>query len=314
MGWLGNLLGGSADSNSGEAEAAAARLTEWEEALQSGGLPSFVEARLEAAASGKTPWLSTMTPVELAMVRRHGIRPVAMVSGTCWYHYGYSWTRGHAAGWHAALKRMSAEALAAGAHAIVDVKLRTIDLDVGESMDFTVIGTAVCIDGLPKTNDPVIATVPALEFARLLRSGIVPTGIAIGAQYDIWAPIANVTGTGLFSSWQNQPLRELSQFWEGIRRSALAELEDDARQKGDGVLAHTHFGQLLKIEREKRPAQFLGRHIVVGTVIHDRRSATNAPIEVRTVVDMRDDESPLLSPRPQGHNAYPADDEEDGPI
>jgi hypothetical protein len=313
VGWIGNLFGGSAASGA-ESDAAAARLAEWEQALQSRTLPSFVEARLDAAASGRTPWLSTMTPIELAMLRRYGIRPVAMVSGTCWYHYGYSWTRGHAAGWHAALDRLRAEALAAGAHAVVDVKLRTIDLDVGDSMDFTVIGTAVRIEGLAKPTVPVIATVPALEFVRLLRSGIVPTGIAIGAQYDILSPAVDLTGSGLFRSWRNQPLTELGQFWESIRRFALAELKDDARRQGDGVLAHTHFGQLFKIERDKQPPQFLGRHIVVGTVIHDRPSATNAPIEISTVVDMRDDESPLLSPRPHGHNAYPVDDEEDGPI
>jgi hypothetical protein len=36
-----------------------------------------------------------MTPAELALARHKGIRPLAMVSGTCWYHYGWSWTEGH---------------------------------------------------------------------------------------------------------------------------------------------------------------------------------------------------------------------------
>jgi hypothetical protein len=312
MSWLSKLIGGS-DGGAATGDAGAARQAAWEQALQSGGLPTFVEARLGAAASGKAPWLSTMTPVELAIIRRHGIRPVATVSGTCWYHFGYSWTLGHSAGWHAALARLRAEALAAGANAVVDVKLRTCRLADDGSMDFTVLGTAVRVDGLGKSIDPVIATVPALEFVRLLKSGIVPTGVAVGANYQILTPYTNVTGSGLFRGWKNQPLTELGEFWEGVRRAALRELRQDTRRQGDGVLAHTHFAQLLKIERDKMPLQFLGRHIVIGTVIRDHPSAANLPIDVKTVVDMRDDESPLRWARPHGHNAYPVE-EEDGPI
>ncbi len=310
MSWIGGLFGGAGNA---QADASAERMAAWEAALQSHGLPPFVEERLGAAAAGKTPWLSTMTPAELAMVRRHGIRPIAMVTGTCWYHYGYSWTRGHSEGWGAALSRVSAEAVAAGANAVVDVTLRTIPLRTESSMDFTVVGTAVKIDGLPPSANPVIATVPALEFVRLLCAGIVPTGIAIGADYEFFTPYRNVTGGGLFAAWNNQPLTELSQFWEGVRRNALRELQRDAQRQGNGVLAHSHFGQLLKIERDKQPPQFLGRHIVVGTVIHTRRSATNARIDVKTVVDMRGDVSPLVSARPHGHNAFPSN-EQDGPL
>ncbi len=313
MSLLGKLFGNTSDAAAAQANASAQRLAEWERALNVGGLPSFVEARLGAAASGRAPWLATMTPVELAMVRQHGIRPIAMVSGTCWYHFGYSWTLGHAEGWHAALARLRAEAVAAGANAVVDVKLRKIGLHHEASMDFTVLGTAVRIEGLAKSDNPVIATVPALEFVRLLRSGIVPVGIAIGAQYNFFSPSYEVTGRGLFSTWYNQPLTELGGFWERVRREALSKLHQDTKRQGHGVLAHTHFGQLIKLEREKQPPQFLGRHIVVGTVIHDHRSVTNAPLEIATVVDMRDDESPLLSTRPHGHNAY-SSNEEDGPI
>jgi hypothetical protein len=311
MSWLDRFLGGS--GNAEQDTAAAARMAEWQQALASRGtLPSFVDARLKAAAAGKAPWVATVTPAELAMARRHGIRPIAMVCGTCWYHYGYSWTQGHVEGWAAALARLRAEAVAAGANAVVDVKLRTMRLDLGASMDFTAVGTAVKIDGLPESANPVIATVPALEFVRLLRSGIVPTGIAVGAEYNIFTTYSNMAGGGLFSTWQNQPLPELSQFWENIRRQATRELHLDAKRQGNGVLAHTHFGQLLELAGEN-PRRYLGRHIVIGTVIHTRNSVTDAPIDVRTVVDMRDDDSPLLTERPHGHNAFPVD-EEGGPI
>jgi hypothetical protein len=254
-----------------------------------------------------------MTPAELALARHKGIRPLTMVSGTCWYHYGWSWTEGHAEGWHLALARMQQEAIAVGANAIVDVKMRKIKLATGDSMDFTVLGTAVRVSGLEASRHPVVATVPALEFVRLLEAGIVPVGIAIGARYDFLYPgssySANLMQGGTWS-FANAELPELGQFWENILRFALFELRNDAERQGGGVLAHTHFGQILKIEEGgDSPPRFLGRHIVIGTVVDSARFA-GIPHEIRTVVDMRGELSPLLSAAPHGHNAYPVREEE----
>jgi len=303
MSWLLDAFkGGSAPS-----EASLQRQAAWEAALQGNHLPDFVRTRLADAAAGKTPWLSTMTPAELLLSRSHGIRPLATVSGTCWFHYGYSWTRGHSAGWHSALDRLRLEALAVGANAVVDVKMRTIRLATGDSMDFTVFGTAVRIDGLPPSTDPVIATVPALEFVRLLEMGILPTGIAVGAHYEWFNPSGTVDAAG---SFRNQPLTTLGAFWERVRRVALRELRQDTEKLGTGVLAHTHFGELLKREGgEKQPPKYLGRHIVIGTVVATRPRDT-VRHDIRTVVDMRDDLSPLRAARPHGHNAYASNDED----
>ncbi len=294
-------------------EEAAQRQAEWERALHSGVLPSFVEQRLSAAGSGKAPWVATMTAAELGLARSKGIRPLAMVSGTCWQHYGYSWTHGHAEGWHQALSRLQKEAQVVGANAVVDVKMRKIELEIGDSMDFTLVGTAVRIDGLPAGEHPVMATVPALEFVRLLEAGIVPVGIAIGAQYNFLRPTSETAarrmegGGRLFS---NAALPELSRFWEGIRRHALMELRKDTQRQGNGVLAHTHFGQLFKVEQgNNAPPRFLGRHIVIGTVVHTQR-ASAVPHEISTVVDMRDELSPLNNAATAGHNAYPVREEE----
>jgi len=150
-------------------------------ANRAGSVPPMVRARLEAARAGTQPWIATLTPAELMIARTHGLRPVAAVSATCWLHYGWSWTNGHAQGWEAALARLRAEAKAAGANAVLDVKMRTLPLPVEDSMDFTLVGTAVRVEGLPPSQDPIIATVPALEFVKLLEADVVPTGIAIGA-------------------------------------------------------------------------------------------------------------------------------------
>lgn len=333
MSLFGNILAGmfgrAAPPDSGRG---AQRLAEWERALSAGTLPSFVEGRLAAASTGKAPWLATMSAAELGLARGKGIRPLATVSGTCWFHYGYSWTRGHAEGWRQALARLQHEAVAAGANAIVDVRMRKVRLAVGASMDFTLVGTAVRIDRLEPSPHPIVATVPALEFVRLLEADIVPVGIAIGAQYDFLNPGAGLllqggTGAARFSvsfggaagiqgstrPFTNAPLPDLSDFWEGIRRYALTELRRDAERQGNGVLAHTHFGQLLKVEQgNNNPPRFLGRHIVIGTVV-DTRRASAVPHDIRMVLDMRDELSPLARAA-AGHTAYTVGHEEEGAI
>jgi hypothetical protein len=317
MSWFGNLLAGLFGGAGAAPLVSAAdrqRQMEWESALQAQRLPGFVEARLGAAAAGKAPWVATMSAAELGLATAKGIRPLAMVSGTCWFHYGWSWTEGHGAGWRQALARLKQEAVACGANAVVDVKMRKIQLALGDSMDFTLVGTAVKIDGLP-AGDPVVATVPALEFVRLLEADIVPVGIAIGAQYN-YLQNFSFTGFGGRLDGGNRPftsmaLPELSQFWEGIRRYALSELRADAQRQGNGVLAHTHLGQLFRIEQgDNNPPRFLGRHIVIGTVVDTSRSPDGIPHEIRTVVDMRDDLSPLANAAVSGHNAYPVRDVE----
>jgi hypothetical protein len=300
-----------------------ARRAAWETALERGGLPEFVSHRLSEAAAGRGAWVATMTPAELLLAKSHGIRPVATVSGTCWFSYGWSWTEGHAQGWHEALDRLRREALAAGANAVLDVRMRTLRHRIASSMDFTLIGTAVKLDRLPPGKDPVIATVPALEFVRLLEADIVPVGIAVGACYDWLNNNAYGFGGGWGSSgwrtqsqmqsWSNQPLDELTGFWERIRRDAHADLRRAARGQGNGVLAHTNFGQLIRREQDKQPPAYLGRHIVIGTVVDTRRAAA-FPHPIEPVIDMRDDLSPLTSPGAPRHSGYQADvqDEEGG--
>lgn len=302
-----------------------ARAEAWQQALARRSLPPFVSDRLAAAGARTAPWVATMTAAELLAARSHGVRPIATVTGTCWYHYGWSWTEGHETGWHEALDRIRREAAACGANAVVDVRMRTLAHRFGPSMDFSLIGTAVRIDGLAPSPVPAIATVPALEFVRLLEMGIVPVGLAVGARYD-WLGNRGLGGfdptwggaqltqwqTGAFAG--NQPLMQLTEFWEGIRREAHAALRANAATQGNGVLAHTQFGQLIKQERERQPPAYLGRHIVVGTVIDSPRGAP-VPHGITTVVDMRDAASPLREPAASRHGSYDTDlEDQEGAI
>jgi uncharacterized protein YbjQ (UPF0145 family) len=296
-------------ASAAEQAAAAERQADILAALRSGNVPASTRRRLEGAHAGTLPWIATLSPAEMRIVRSHGIRPISAVSATCWLHYGWSWTNGHSEGWEAALMRLREEAKAAGANAVLDVKMRTIPLNIEDSMDFTLVGTAVRIDGLPPSRDPVIATVPALEFVKLLEADVVPTGIAIGADYEWlsdWSGSARQTWMGNIES------RTLSQFWEMVRQRAHGQLRNSALRQGNGVLAHINFSQMFEVEGENgQPTRYLGRHIVIATAV-DARRGVPFPHDIRMAVDMRDDGTPLADTT-RHHQSYATNDS-DGAI
>ena len=251
--------------------------------------------------------MATLTPAELMIARSHGLRPVASVSATCWLHYGWSWTEGHAQGWQTALHRLREEARAAGANAVLDVKMRTIPLQVEDSMDFTLVGTAVQLEGLPPSDEPVVATVPALEFVKLLEADVVTTGIAVGAKYhwlNDWQGRARQTWMG------NTESEVLSRFWNKVRKEAHAELKQSAFKQGNGVLAHINFSEMFEFEQNE-VKQYLGRHIVIATTV-DAKRGTPLPHDFQMVVDMHAGATPLTGRR-RHHQSYASNDQ-DGAI
>jgi len=279
--------------------------------LRGGRVPTSTLERLQGAANGTKPWMATLTPAELMIMRSHGLRPIAAISATCWLHYGWSWTLGHAEGWGMALQRLAQEAKVCGANAVLDVKMRTIPVGEGDSMDFTLIGTAVKIDALPASNDPIIATVPALEFVKLLEADVVPTGIAIGAHYE-W--MTDWRGNAQGSYFYNTEAQGLSNLWETVRHRAHADLRRSAQNRGNGVLAHLNFSQMFEREREigeQKIKEYLARHIVIATTV-DARRGTPLPHEFKMVVDMHAGKTPLTGTT-RHHQSY-ATNEEEGAI
>jgi hypothetical protein len=268
-------------------------------------VPNFVEERLEASRAGRAPWLATLTAPELLIARSHGVRPISAVSATCWLHYGWSWTEGHAQGWQKALQRLRQEARAAGANAVLDVKMRTVPVDVESSMDFTLVGTAVKVDGLSPSDEPIVATVPALEFVKLLENDIVPTGIAIGAEYR-W--ITDWSGRTNLAWYGNIECNVLSDHWRYVRDCAYRRLREDTARQGNGALAHINFSQMFESEGQNDTKQYLARHIVIATVIDQPRSK---PLlhDFQMVVDMHAGKTPLTGTA-NHHQSYASNDEE----
>jgi hypothetical protein len=72
----------------------------------------------------------------------------------------------------------------AGANAILDVNMRTIP---SRSKSAWMLHWSVqqsMWKALAPSDDPIVATVPALEFVKLLEADVVPTGIAVGVHYE----------------------------------------------------------------------------------------------------------------------------------
>jgi Putative heavy-metal-binding len=288
--------------------AAEQRQADIAESVRQGTVPRAIRARLDASRSGALPWVATLTPAELMTARSHGLRPIAAIAASCWLHYGWSWTEGHAEGWAAALRRLRQEAAAAGANAVLDVKMRTVPLAVGQSMDFTLLGTAVYVEGLPPSGDPIVATVPALEFVKLLEADVVPTGIAVGADYE-WLPAWSADQV---TRWMgNIESAQLSALWETVRQRAHQQLREHARAQGNGVLAHINFSQMFEVEDRNRGDRYLARHIVVATTI-DAPRGTTLPQNIKFVVDAHAGATPLKKTG-RHHQSY-ASNEAEGAI
>ncbi len=281
-----------------------ARLADITASLASDRVPVATRDRLDGARTGRLPWTATLTAAELMIARSHGLRPIAAVSATCWLHYGWSWTEGHSQGWHTALRRLREEAKAAGANAVLDVKMRTIPLAVEDSMDFTLVGTAVRVDGLPASHEPLVATVPALEFVKLLEADVVPTGIAIGAKYNWLTDWRNAARQSFMGNIESTVL---SRFWEQVRQDAHAELRRNAASQGNGVLAHLSFQQMFEFEQNDTK-RYLGRSIIVATTV-DARRGQPFKHDVGMAVDMHAGKTPLQGRRPH-HQSYVVNDDE----
>jgi uncharacterized protein YbjQ (UPF0145 family) len=196
------------------------------------------------------------------------------------------------------------EAVAAGANAVLDVKMRTIRLPVEESMDFTLIGTAVSVADMPPSPEPIVATVPTLEFVKLLEADVVPTGLAVGAAYE-W--LTDWQGNAARAWMGNIEAGKLSQLWNRVRKRSYAELKKNARALGNGVLAHLDFSQMFEVEQNERK-RYLGRHIVVATTV-DARPGAPFPHEIKMVVDMHAGATPLVGTA-RHHQSYELNDEE----
>jgi uncharacterized protein YbjQ (UPF0145 family) len=227
-------------------------------------------------------WGSTLTCQELAAVTSAGFAPVGQVLGAAVYAAGSAsgascpgsqsdpgtfvpLVEAMYQARHAAIDRMTAECAALGGHGVVAVRLSREPFPLG-GLAFTAIGTAVRAAGVV-TGPPVPFTsdLRGQDFARLIRAGWVPAGlalgVAIGARHDdrttvrqarVWAGNAEMAG---WTELVNQS-----------RREARRRLEEDIRRIGaEGVVTA---GMEMRVRQRDCPVATGRRdHIVEVTFI-----------------------------------------------
>jgi uncharacterized protein YbjQ (UPF0145 family) len=232
-----------------------------QEALARGDLPVSVRERLERERGRDLPWTSTLSVADWALGRRLSFEPVGQVMGSSIYHTGWSYVPGWQSGEldaptraahrvrTLALERMRQEAQVLGAAGVVAVRITRRAYAWGANLtEFTATGTAVRVPSLPPAARPFLATVDGADLTRLVTSGHVPLGVALGVSvayvYTDWTSLMQD------ASWANQEMVTFTQATYAVRELAMGRLEQQARADGaDGVIAYDTAMTVEAVER-----------------------------------------------------------------
>jgi uncharacterized protein YbjQ (UPF0145 family) len=262
-------------------------------------LPVAAGALAADARSGGT-WGSALTSQEFAAVRGVGFEPVGQVFGAAVYAAGYASGYSCPGAWgssgdrmparpttqvsgrggpgsfgplveamyqarHTAIDRMTAECAALGGHGVVGVRLTRGSFPLG-GLEFKAIGTAVRAPGAaPGPKAPFTSDVSGQDFAKLIMTGWVPAGLAlgisIGSRHDDLA-------TARQARWRsgNVEVAGWTELVNESRHDARRRLEGDVRRLGaEGVV----IADMQMWVRERDCPVAVGRrdHIVEVTLI-----------------------------------------------
>jgi uncharacterized protein YbjQ (UPF0145 family) len=244
-------------------------------------------------------WGSALSSAEFAAIRGVGFEPVGQVLGAAVFDAG-SFTYGCApdgpgsygqlvqAMYQArqtAIDRMAADCAALGGHGVVGVRLSRGGFFLG-GLEFTAIGTAVRAPGACELPTPFTSDLSGQDFAKLITTGWVPAGLALG----IW----------IGSRHDDRTTRGQARWWSGnaeitgwaslvtdCRHEARRQLENEVRRLGaEGVVIAA---MQLEVRQRDCPVT-VGRHdhiveaTVIGTAI--ARFAQTGPCGARTVLSL----------------------------
>jgi len=261
--------------------------------------PPAAAGAVARARSGGT-WGSALTCEEFAAIGGAGFAPVGQVFGAAVYAAGSASVAScpgaatSPAGGpgifgplveatyqarHTAIDRMTAECAAVGGHGVVGVRLSRGSYPFG-GLQFTAIGTAVCAAGAavgPRV--PFTSDLSGQEFAKLIRAGWVPAGLALGVAIE--ARHDDRATTRQARPWSgNAEMAGWTELVNQARHDARRGLEQDVRRIGaEGVVIAD---MRMRVRQRDCPAS-VGRrdHIVeitfIGTAIARFSPAEQGP-------------------------------------
>ncbi len=151
-----------------------------------------------------------------------------------------------------ALDRLREEALQVGADAVVGVRLRRGDHDLGKNtIEYVVTGTAVRFPNSSGAESPTLTDVSIQDYWRLHGAGHQPVGLLAGTAVVFAAPPISTRLRRLRTTSLNQELSELSLGFqtarERVRRTLVDQLAD---ARGVGAVG-VEFSD--SVRREKLP-------------------------------------------------------------
>ncbi|MGP8161446.1 MAG: heavy metal-binding domain-containing protein [Candidatus Dormibacteria bacterium] len=135
-----------------------------------------------------------------------------------------------------ALRRILEEARGLNAHGVVGVRILRRHLEgVGNSLEFTCIGTAVRRRGGPRLRAPFMSHLDGVSFSKLLHGGYVPVALVMGIGAMEIDP-----GCGTewqLRSWSNSRIQQISDGIEEARMLGINHLESEvATVDADGAV------------------------------------------------------------------------------
>jgi uncharacterized protein YbjQ (UPF0145 family) len=269
--------------------------------IQQGGVPLRAQRRIHELVSSPRPiFTSTLTTSETVVARATGVEPISQVMGSSVYHVGFrgftSWTGGELTTLTAAydrarslaLSRMQQEAQQLGAHMVIDVRFLGRGYEWAEDLiEFTAVGTAVRVTGVPAPERPVLTLLTADDLFKLHRAGYWPVALALGNCF-YYARHADCASEGTWWSSELPVHTEASQVARDLaveRFRAFA-----AHFNADGVVGVRVQRRARDHEWESNERTHTSFHVdmlVMGTAVVRRGDAKDPP-RPGLVVDLRD--------------------------
>ncbi|HVA88668.1 MAG TPA: heavy metal-binding domain-containing protein [Chloroflexota bacterium] len=280
-------------------EAEARRQTEDARVLSQGGIPTMARERLaelRQADPAHAAFTSDLAPDELALLRRNGFRPLALVSGSSMFHVGTAYasaygdcevdvlSRAYQDATRLAVGRLEQEAQLLGAVGVVGVRFDIVRREWSDkSIEVQLLGTAIGgPDAAPKV--PWLSDLSGQEWYALHRAGYDPAGLVYGN--CTWFVLTTQSDEWNERSGVNLELTHFSQALTQCRNRASQQIMEMARRMRAVGVVGVHMSRRLEEIRlygpGMNPAYEREHHnltlSVIGTAVRPR---PDAPRQIR---------------------------------
>lgn len=224
--------------------------------IEAGGIPVSAERRLRVLSTGGSAFTSGLSVGDYALLDRLGPRPLAQVLGASVHQVGWQFlpqpnqwggelfceldmvARAWDQARRRALDRLTEEAQAVGADAVVGVHLRRGEHDwAAGSVDFVVAGTAISLPGSAGGGWPILSDLSVADYWKLHQSGYAPVGLVAATAVFFVSPSSQTQWTRYATTARNQELTDFTQGFYAARETALRYISSQAdSNKATGIV------------------------------------------------------------------------------